>query len=237
MVGSLETERSQIMNISVIIPTLNEADRIEQTIQRLRECGACEIVIVDGGSTDGTLERTGNADLAIAGPRGRALQQNHGAERSRGDVLLFLHADCGLQPGSLEAIRSALQDTRVVGGCFYQQITAAGLVYRSLEWGNALRVRLAGWAYGDQGIFVRRCVFESLDGFPILALMEDLYFSKRLKRKGPLRLLRNPPLLVSPRRWQQQGVFRQTLRNWCLIGLAMIGVPPHRLAQLYPHIR
>jgi len=225
------------MDISVIIPTLNEADRIGQTIQRLRECGECEIVIVDGGSTDGTLQGAGDADLVINGPRGRALQQNHGAERCRGDVLLFLHADCGLQPGSLQAIQAALEDQRVVGGCFYQRIHAAGFVYRSLEWGNALRVQMAGWAYGDQGIFVRRSVFENLGGFPKLPLMEDLYFSKQLKRKGPLRLLRNPPLLVSPRRWQQQGVFRQTLRNWCLISLAMLGVPPHRLTRLYPHVR
>ncbi|MEO1994704.1 MAG: TIGR04283 family arsenosugar biosynthesis glycosyltransferase [Planctomycetaceae bacterium] len=225
------------MKISVIIPTLNEARHIERAIRQVRVCGDCEIVVVDGGSTDGTLERATQADVAIAGPQGRALQQNCGAASSHGDILLFLHADCELQPGCLEAIETGLQNPRVVGGCFYQRIHAQGILYRSLEWGNAIRVRLAGWAYGDQGIFVRRCIFERLGGFPELPLMEDLYFSKRLKREGLLRLLRDPPLRVSARRWQQNGVLRQTVRNWFLIGLTALGVSPSRLVRMYPHVR
>ena len=225
------------MRISVIIPTLNEAEHIERTIQQIRDCGDCEIVVVDGGSVDGTLERASQADLTLAGPRGRGRQQNHGAHSSQGDVLLFLHADCQLQSGCLAAIDTALDDPRVSGGCFYQRIQAAGFRYRCLEWGNATRVRLAGWAYGDQGIFVRRQVFEDLGGFPELPLMEDLYFSKQLKRAGRLRLVRQPPLGVSARRWQHTGVIRQTLCNWLLISLATVGVSPHWLARLYPHIR
>jgi rSAM/selenodomain-associated transferase 2 len=200
-------------------------------------CGDCEIVVVDGGSVDGTLQRATQADLAIAGPQGRASQQNCGADSSHGDILLFLHADCELQPGCLEAIETVLQNPGVIGGCFHQRIDARGVLYRSLEWGNALRVRLTGRAYGDQGIFVRRCIFERLGGFPELPLMEDLYFSKLLKREGLLCLLPTPPLRVSARRWQQNGVVRQTLRNWFLISLAALGVPPSRLVRMYRHIR
>jgi rSAM/selenodomain-associated transferase 2 len=164
--------------------------------------------------------------------RGRAVQQNAGAAISRGDVLLFLHADCWLEPGALDAVRTALAEERCVGGCFQQAIEAEGRLYRWLERGNALRVRWWKVAYGDQGIFVRRRVFEELGGFPPLALMEDLFFMKRLRNTGRIALL-NERLHVSARRWQRTGVVRQTARNWWLIALAHAGVPTSRLAELY----
>jgi hypothetical protein len=105
-----------------------------------------------------------------------------------------------------------------------------------MERGNALRVQLFKWAYGDQGIFVRRAIFERLGGFPELRLMEDLYFMKRLKREGRIALI-DPPLRISARRWQKQGMLRQTLRNWSLITMAHCGVSPDRLARFYPHVR
>ena len=110
------------------------------------------------------------------------------------------------------------------------------LRYRLLEWGNGFRVKLLKWAYGDQGIFVRRSVFEQLGGFPDLRLMEDLFFMKQLKKQGRFLLL-DARLHVSPRRWQQKGIIRQTLRNWTLITLAQCGVSPDRLANYYPHVR
>ena len=115
-------------------------------------------------------------------------------------------------------------------------IDAAGWKYRWLERGNAARVRWLGWAYGDQGIFVRRSVFESLGGFPDWKLMEDLYFIKRLRRAGRFVPL-DAPILVSARRWQKAGLVRQTLRNWILLTLAHLGVPPDRLARFYPQVR
>ncbi|MEW4529326.1 TIGR04283 family arsenosugar biosynthesis glycosyltransferase [Maioricimonas sp. JC845] len=225
------------MEISVIIPTLNEADRIAEVVRRTRDLGECEVIVVDGGSDDGTLELARQeADQALPGPRGRALQQNAGAAAARGDVLLFLHADCWLEPGSLEEIRSALDSGDVPAGCFRQRIDAQGAAYRMLEWGNAARVRCFGWAYGDQGIFIRREVFERVGGFPEVRLMEDLLLSKSLARHGGIRLL-GPRLHVSPRRWQQNGIVRQTLRNWTLLTLAHCGVSPDSLARHYVDVR
>lgn len=224
------------MPVSIIIPTLNEAPSIANAIVRARDIEPAEIIVVDGGSTDDTVANAAAADRVLTSPRGRAAQQNAGAAASRGDVLLFLHADCWLEPGILDAVTAALRNERCVGGCFQQAIDAEERRYRWLERGNALRVRLWKLAYGDQGIFVRRSVFEQLGGFPALALMEDLFFMKRLRHEGRFVLL-DGPLHVSARRWQQQGVVRQTARNWFLTGLAQAGVSPDRLQRLYPHIR
>ncbi len=108
--------------------------------------------------------------------------------------------------------------------------------YRLVESGNALRVKVCKWAYGDQGIFVRREVFEQLGGFPELRLMEDLFFMKKLKKAGRFVLL-DSRIHVSPRRWQQTGVLRQTLKNWTLITLAHTIISPNHLARFYPHVR
>lgn len=224
------------MRLSVIIPTLNEAVRIGETIARVRGAGACEIVVVDGGSEDGTLEAAVAADQCLSAPRGRAAQMNAGAAACSGDVLLFLHADCWPEKGAFAAIECGLCEADVIAGCFSQAIEARGLRYRLLERGNALRVRTTRWIYGDQGLFVRRHVFEQVGGFPPIPLMEDLYLSKRLKGEGRLVLLPNR-LHVSPRRWQQMGVVRQTLRNWAFLGLAHCGVPPAVLARRYADVR
>ena len=224
------------LSISVIIPTLNEAPRIAELIASTRQVGECEIIVVDGGSTDGTLERASSADIVLSSEPGRAKQQNAGAAASRGDVLLFLHADCRLPVGAFEAIRAAMQDERTVGGCFQQRIAADGWAYRWLERGNARRVRWLGMAYGDQGIFVRRRVFEELGRFADVKLMEDVLLMKRLRRTGRFVLL-DERLSVSARRWKRHGIVRQTLRNWLLLTLAMCGVSPNRLARFYPHAR
>lgn len=222
--------------LSVIIPTLNEKARIAGTIQALRERGDCEIIVCDGGSTDGTLHQARQADRVLEAPRGRASQQNAGARASRGATLLFLHADCLPPPGFAGAIEQALGDAAVAGGCFQQRIDHPGRVYRWIEAGNAARVRTLGWIYGDQGLFVRRATFDELGGFPNRPLMEDLYFSKRLKHAGRLVILPER-LLVSSRRWEQQGVLWQTVRNWLFVGLAHGGVSSETLAGWYPHVR
>ena len=224
------------MLISIIIPTLNEAANIADLIEQTRGIGDCEIIVVDGGSTDDTCQRAIHADRVLNSPPGRARQQNLGAERCRGEVLLFLHADCRLPSTALDSIRQVLADYRVVGGCFEQRLDARGVRYRLIERGNAWRVRLFKLAYGDQAIFVRRAVFESLGRFPELPLMEDVFLMKRLRRAGRFVLLPDR-LTVSTRRWQRHGVIRQTLRNWTLLTLALCGVPPDRLARFYPTTR
>jgi len=219
-------------SISVIIPTLNESETIARTIELTRQIGKCEIIVVDGGSSDGTVTLTAGADRVLHTEASRALQQNSGAAASLGDVLLFLHADCTLAADAFTAIRSALQDPQIVGGCFDQNIDADGTAYRWLEWGNRKRVQFWKWAYGDQGIFVRKEVFNAIGGFPELALMEDLYLMKRLKKVGKIKLL-DVKIHVSPRRWQKNGILQQTIRNWSLISLAHLGISPNRLARFY----
>lgn len=224
------------VSISVIIPTLNESAQITDGIEQTRQVGDCEIIVVDGGSNDGTLAAAEQADQQLTSPPGRAKQQNMGAQASQADILLFLHADCRLPATAFADIKQALEDERVVGGCFRQRIDAPGWGYRAMEWGNNVRVHLLKWAYGDQAIFVRRQVFEELGGFPEVALMEDLYFMKKLKRYGRFRLV-DSQLQISPRRWQKKGIIRQTLRNWTLIMLAHCGISLERLSRFYPHVR
>lgn len=222
--------------VSVIIPTLNEAEHLGKTIESLRRYGACEIIVVDGGSTDETLEIARTADVRMTAPRGRASQMNAGASQAKGTYLLFLHADCQIECGALEEVRRICAATNVAAGCFRMRIQATGPLYRCIEWSATWRTRLTGLIYGDQGMFLRRSVFDSVGGFPPVALMEDLCLSRRLKRLGRI-LVADSSIYVSARRWQRCGIVRQTLRNWTLTALAGLGVHPNRLARFYPTVR
>ena len=224
------------MRISVIIPTLNEANNIKAIVEQTRTLGPCEIIVVDGNSTDDTVACAAGADQVLTSVAGRAKQQNLGASSSTADVLLFLHADCRLPETSLVSISGAMKDQRVIGGCFQQRIDAPGWRYRLIERGNAARVRWLGMAYGDQAIFVRKSVFDSVGRFPDLRLMEDVFLMRRLSKLGKFVLL-SDRLTVSARRWQKHGILRQTLRNWTLLTLAFCGVSPDRLARYYPNTR
>lgn len=223
--------------ISVIIPALNEAAQISETIAAARAAGFDEIIVVDGGSRDGTTAAAATADLVLSSAPGRAIQQNLGAAAASGDVLFFLHADCRPSPRSGTMMWNVLADEAgFVAGCFTQRIAAEGAIYRWLEWGNLQRVRWFQMAYGDQGLFVRREIFQAVGGFPDWPLMEDVDFLRNLRGRGRFVIL-GCPLTVSARRWRQRGVVRQTLRNWTLLLLFRWGVSPARLAQHYAHVR
>ncbi len=224
------------LTISIVIPALNEAAGIAEAIDRAWETGPDEVIVVDGHSGDETF-RVAQARRcrAMLGPRGRASQQNVGAAEAKGDVLLFLHADNWLDPGGVEQIRAALADPVVPAGAFRQRIDAPGGFYRALERGNAFRAARLGRPFGDQGIFVRRALFQQLGGFPELALMEDVFLMKQLRQHGRPVLLKGP-IHVSARRWRKNGVVRQTLKNWTLLGAARLGISPNILARWYrPH--
>lgn len=226
------------MKISVIIPAIDEARVIGQAIRSAQQAGANDIIVVDGGSRDSTgetAERMGAQ--VVASEPGRGLQQNAGARVANGDVLMFLHADCQLPEDGLNEIRDALITTsHCVGGFFRQRIEHPGRLFRFVETGNLMRARVLKWAYGDQGIYVRSNVFTEVGGFPEIAIMEDLYLMKQLKRRGSLACI-NSPLTVSVRRWQANGLVKQTFRNWCLLTAAHLGVSPAELARHYSVVR
>jgi rSAM/selenodomain-associated transferase 2 len=225
------------MQLSIVIPTLDEADNIEHAVQSAWELSPCEVIVADGGSEDGTREIAGQAGATVVCSRpGRGWQQNAGARESSGNVLLFLHADSWLPAAAKEQMGQALENPATPGGAFRQRIDAPGFLFRALEWGNSQRVLQRRIAYGDQGIFLRRSTFESVGGFPNLRLMEDLRLSRQVRKLGRLALLPGP-LHVSARRWKQRGVIRQTARNWLLVTAERFGVSPDRLADYYANHR
>lgn len=222
------------MRLSIVIPTLNEAPRIEHTIQRALELRPLEVIVADGRSQDETdaLARSAGA-IVVTSDRGRGRQLNAGARAATGDVLLFLHADCWLESSAARQIETALQDETVIGGAFRQRIDHERRVFRWLEWGNAVRVCWRRMPYGDQGIFVRRSAFEAVGGFADVRLMEDVLLMREIRRRGWRIELLPGPIHVDPRRWLKQGVVRQTLRNWTLLAGLKLGMSPDRLAEFY----
>jgi GT2 family glycosyltransferase len=161
---------------------------------------------------------------------------NLGAAHASGEVLLFLHADCALESGALEDAEILLDRRGVTAGCFTMVVRDQGRLFHCIESCATLRARFTGIVYGDQGLFLRRDDFKSSGGFPPLALMEDLFFSRKLRQQGRI-LVSRRRIFVSPRRWQRNGLVRQSLRNWLLTGLAMAGIHPDRLAAFYPAVR
>jgi rSAM/selenodomain-associated transferase 2 len=223
------------MRISVIIPTLNEAAALPAALASLRTQKPHEIIVVDGGSSDGTTELAGEVRV-LTGVRGRAAQMNFGAKHATSDGLLFLHADCTLEDGALDEAARLLQRPNVAAGCFRMTVPRGEWLYRSIDASATARVRLFGIIYGDQGLFLRRDVFERVGGFPELRLMEDVFLSLKLRRLGRVVVARSR-IYVSARRWQRVGIVRQTLRNWALTAAATAGVHPDRLARYYPVVR
>lgn len=226
------------MQLSIIIPTLNEEPQIAQAVNHAWGLAPKEVIVADGGSTDDTVAiAQQHKALVVSCQPSRGAQLNLGTKHAAGDVFLFLHADTWLPPAAREQMKHvltkhALQNPATTFGAFYQQIEAKGGLYRWLERGNAYRVRKWGLAYGDQGMFVRREIFEQVGGFSNLPVMEDLWFSRKMRTDHRPVLLPGP-LHVSARRWQQQGVIRQTARNWSLIIAERCGVAPEKLVRLY----
>lgn len=225
-----------VMRVSVIIPALDERPEIAACLQSVRG-QAAEVIVVDGGSGDGTLDAARPlCDVAVDGPRGRATQMNLGAELATGDALLFLHADCRLEAGAVAEAARLLRSPRVAAGCFRMRVRGRHPLYRSIDGCATARVRLTGLVYGDQCLFLRRGTFGRVGGFPRLRFMEDVFISRGLRRLGRVVVGRRR-VFVSPRRWERRGVVRQTLRNWALTALAGFGVHPDRLAASYPDVR
>jgi rSAM/selenodomain-associated transferase 2 len=225
------------MNISVIVPVLNEEKTIAATLAALVTLAPYEIIIVDGGSADRTRELAGPFPVkVISSERGRGRQMNRGADEADGEVLLFLHADTRLPTSALNDIKSALSEPRYLGGRF--DVELAGdhwllpLVGRMISY----RSRLSKVATGDQAIFVRRQVFARMGGFPDMPLLEDITFCRTLKRLGDVACLRSR-VVTSARRWEVDGVWWTIFRMWTIKLLYLAGVSPARLKQFYADTR
>lgn len=224
--------------VSVVIPTLDEAGTIVSTLRRLASQGADEVVVADGGSQDATVALArGEGAWVVESPRGRGIQQNRGAAATTGEVLLFLHADCWLDPGALSVLRRFVDaHPGVPGGCFRMRVEAAELAFRAIDAAAHLRAGVLGLPYGDQGIFATRGSFARVGGFPEVALMEDLFLARDLRRLGRVALV-PARIHVSPRRWRRGGIIGQTLLNWCLTISAAMGISPRVLARYYRIVR
>ncbi len=222
-------------NLSIIIPVLNEGERIAGTLDALAPLRALgvEIVVVDGGSRDATVQRARlRATRVISAPRGRASQMNAGAEKAQGNVLLFLHGDTRLPSDADHVLLNDLEHSGRAWGRFDVKIDSPRLALRVVGWLMNLRSRLTGIATGDQAIFVKRDVFKEIGGYPPIALMEDIALSKRLKKIGQPLCLREQ-VITSGRRWEKHGVLRTILLIWRLRLAYYFGADPNELAQHY----
>jgi rSAM/selenodomain-associated transferase 2 len=226
------------MLISIIIPTLDEATTISATLGALGSLrGALEVIVVDGGSRDGTCERARAAGArVVTSARGRGAQLHAGAGVARGDALWFLHADTLPPADAVERITAALaRDARTVGGNFALRFDGAESAARFLTWLYP-RLRRLGLAYGDSGFFVRRAVYEQIGGFQAFPIFEDLDLLRRLRRRGRFVHL-DAELVTSARRFAGRS-FALTFARWSILqGLYWLGVHPRTLARLYAPVR
>ena len=221
--------------ISIIILTLNEERSLPSLLDTICQQEADhEVIVVDGGSRDRTLEIARRYGVRIPpSPPGRGNGICVGAQEARGDVLLFLHADSMLLPGALNRINEVLAaNTEIIGGNFRLVFDGDTPFSRWLTRTYA-RIRAIGLYYGDSGIFVRRSVYEALGGFRPIALLEDLDFVRRFERFGQTCCIKDPHLITSSRRFERRHPLQMVCLWIWLHVLFWLGVSPDRLAEIY----
>jgi rSAM/selenodomain-associated transferase 2 len=220
------------MKISVIVPTLEEAEGLDETLAAARaSTEGAELIVVDGGSRDQTMDvARRRGALVLQADSSRAGQMNHGAAEAAGDVLLFLHADTRLPRDAGALVERALRDPAVVGGCFRLEFDSRSFALRPLAYLTRFDFPLLH--YGDQAYFVRTRVFRELEGYRPWPLMEDLDLWLRLRRSGRLVVIREP-VVTSARRFLRTGVVRQQLKNGLIVLLFLLGVSPATLKRFY----
>lgn len=225
--------------ISIILPVLDEADAIGKTLLVLQPFRAegHEVIVVDGGSTDDSVQLSKPlADQVISCGRGRSRQMNAGAKIAKGDIFLFLHADTFLPKEATACIIEEMEKKGTSWGRFDVRLSGKHAFFRTIQHLMNLRSRLTGIVTGDQAIFVRRQLFESVNGFPDIDLMEDIALSKILKRHSRPLCIRQK-VLTSSRRWEKDGIIRTIVQMWYLRLAYFLGADPNRLALTYRPIR
>jgi len=221
------------MNFSIIIPTLNEEKTIESCLSALQPLRSnCEIIIVDGGSTDNTIVIAGTlADKVVSSDKGRARQMNNGARYASGNVLIFLHADTSLPENALQLIQQKLNSSRKWGR-FDIQLSGKHFMLKVIAQMMNWRSRLTGIATGDQVIFVTRLAFEKAGQYPEINLMEDIAICKALRKISPPICLK-AKVISSGRRWERYGIYKTILLMWNIRLRYFFGADPQILAFLY----
>jgi hypothetical protein len=222
--------------VSVIIPVLNEAESIQSVLQFLQSVpveNPIEIIVVDGGSQDRTVElamATGVKVLQSQG--GRAIQMNVGAQIATGEILLFLHADTRLPGGFIPLVQTTLAQPGTIAGAFELTIAGQDWGLRWIEWTVKWRSRLLQLPYGDQAIFLKPETFTQLGGFAELPIMEDFELVRRLQPYGRIAIA-PASVMTSGRRWKTLGIVRTTVINQIVILAYFMGVSPTRIARWY----
>jgi rSAM/selenodomain-associated transferase 2 len=219
--------------ISIVIPTLNEAACLPETLKSLDGADNLEVIVVDGGSSDGTARLAMAAEASLVQvPAQRAHQLNQGAAVATGDIVLFLHADTQLPDGFDRHVRAALENPEIVAGAFQLHIDGAGRALRLIEWGTNARSRWRQLPYGDQALFLRTDTFRQLGGFREWPIMEDYEFAVRLRRAGRVVIV-PAAVKTSARRWQELGPWKTTFTNQVIILAYRLGVSPKKLVSWY----
>jgi rSAM/selenodomain-associated transferase 2 len=223
------------MQLSIIIPVLNEAAHIERVLHALhaQRSAQVEIIVVDGGSGDDTCRLAAPfADSVLHAARGRAVQMNVGATAARGEIFLFLHADTVLPDGAPAMIIDWLRNSKHCWGRFDVDIHGRSPVLKVIATLMNWRSRLTGIATGDQALFVRAEDFRAIGGFPPQPLMEDIELSKRLKQRSAPLCLR-ARVATSGRRWETYGIWRTIVLMWRLRLRYWLGTPADILVKEY----
>lgn len=219
--------------ISIVILTLNEAESIAACMKSARTCTESEIIVADGGSSDGTREVVkafGAKLLTVTG--GRAKQANAGASTARGNVFLFLHGDTSLPKGFDQHILRLLAKPGTVAGAFALAIDSPEIGLRIIEKLTNFRSRFFQLPYGDQAIFLGADIFRSVGGFPEIPIMEDFLFMTRVKKEGRVEIA-SAAVITSARRWLRLGILKTTLINQAVLLAYFLGSDPERLARWY----
>lgn len=224
---------AQSPEISIIIPVLNEVHHIIPLIQSLQSGHNISIIVVDGGSQDGTLETLIAHQInVLSTPPGRGHQMNQGAKIATGDILLFLHADTTLPPDFDHWVRHTLENPQVVAGAFQLRINGPQSSLRWVETWVNYRSRWCQMPYGDQALFLKADQFQAIGGFPEIPIMEDFEIIRRLRPWGKIAIVPRP-VITSGRRWHKLGVIKTTLINQIVVLAYLLGISPHRIVRWY----
>lgn len=223
--------------VSIIIPVLNEEKNIEKTLTQFNGLkGDKEVIVVDGGSRDKTKEIAERFAKVVCSEKGRANQMNKGAEKANGDILWFVHSDSVIKENSIEEIHLAIDEGSVGGGFSLEFYDYNTLFMKYISVTSNLRAKYLGLYFGDQGIFVKKSVFENLGGYPKQEIMEDWEFSLGMKKIGKLKLI-STPIGTSARRFKMGGQLRTHLLMHKIKFLYLLGTPTNKLVKIYKDVR